>query len=353
MSEERIISGDRITEYLLPLMDEYIFDELSDNYLEKAGVKDILKGVPVPINKSELGDISNIRIAHSMAMVIGCDMEFPHRDNYIQYIKRTFTDDFVKPLINEGIEFALKSEYLKACVCFRGAILIWPDNADALYCYGRACKDAYETGEGEEYVGRFKAESLEAFEKLTLLAPDFEMGFYYLGFGYLNLGLYTKAKLTFEDFLKLTEKPLEETAGIPQEVLDERNEAIDEVRSWVSKLDEPVKIEQGYNHILSGRYREGIEALMPYTETEEYKDWWPLYYYLAVAHKEENEPEKAEENLLKALKLSPSDIQIMQLLVEVYESLGNDEKAEKYRSKIKVVERNMEEERAEKNATSS
>ena len=353
MDREERITNDRIAEYLVPFMDEYVFDELSDNYLERAGVMDILKGIPVPINKSELGDLSNVRIAHSMAMVIGCDVDFPHKDNYIQYIKRTFTDEFVKPLINEGIEFAVKDEYLRACVCFRAAILIWPENVDALYCYGRACRDAYETGEGEEYVGRFKAESLEAFEKLTLLAPDFEMGYYYLGFGYLNLGLYIKAKLTFEEFLKLTEKPLEETAGIPQEVIDERNGAIDEVRTWVSKLEEPVKIELGYNHVLAGRYKEGLETLTPYTESESYKDWWPLYYYLAIAHKEEGEPEKAEENLLKALKLSPGDIQIMGLLVDIYEELGNEEKAEKYRSKIKVVERNIEEEKAEKDSSYS
>ena len=78
-----------------------------------------------------------------------------------------------------------------------GALFVDPDSADALYCYGRACRDAYEKGEGEEYVGRFKAESLEAFEKLTLKKPDFDMGFYFLGYGYLNLGLYVKAKLTW------------------------------------------------------------------------------------------------------------------------------------------------------------
>ena len=39
---------DRIGQYLVPHLSQMIFDELSENYLEKAGLKDILLGVPVP-----------------------------------------------------------------------------------------------------------------------------------------------------------------------------------------------------------------------------------------------------------------------------------------------------------------
>ena len=44
---------DRIGKYLTPFLNDYIFDELSDNYLQKSGLADILSGVPVPIRKNE------------------------------------------------------------------------------------------------------------------------------------------------------------------------------------------------------------------------------------------------------------------------------------------------------------
>lgn len=324
---------DRIGEYLLPYVEDFIFDELSDSYLEKAGIADILSGVPVPIRKSELsGGLSTLTIAKNMAFIIGCDINFKHRDNYVAYILRTFTAEFVKPLLNEGIEAAAKEDYNYALICFRGALLIDPESVDALYCYGRACKDAYETGEGEEYIGRFKAESLEAFEKVTLKKPDFDLGYYFLGYAYLNLGLYVKAQLTWKSFMELSE--------------NEEQKA--EVQEWLDKLVEPVKIEQGYNHILSGRYNEGIDILSGYMEDERFNTWWPLWYYLGVAHKALGDSETAEKDFLQVLKLSPSNIETMKELVELYEACGDAQRAEKYKGKIEIVKSNMEKDRAEK-----
>ena len=347
MKEELI--NDRIGGYLIPYLEEYLFDELSDGYLERSGAKDILSGVPVPIKKTELTELTNLRIARSMAMVIGCDINFPHKKEYLEYINRTFGKEFALPLLNEGVDLASSGEFERACICFRGAFFIDPDNIDSVYCYGRACKEAYENGEGEEYVGRFKAESLEAFERMTLMAPEDERGFYYLGYAYLNLGLYMKAKLTFQEYLRIADVEPEETAGIPVEFLEDHEEIIQEVKDWIGKLDGPVEIETGYNMILSGKYHEGIEVLSPYTEEKNYKDWWPLYYYLGVAQKSLGDPDSAINNFIKVLSFAPSDIATMEELVEIYEAVGNDEKAEKYRNKISLVRRNMEEERAEKN----
>ena len=82
---------DRIGEYLIPYLEQYVFDELSESYLEKAGIADILTGVPVPIKKSEMTGLSTFVIAQNMAFVMGCDINFKYRDNYVAYIARTFT----------------------------------------------------------------------------------------------------------------------------------------------------------------------------------------------------------------------------------------------------------------------
>lgn len=323
---------DRIGEYLLTYTGEFIFDELSESYLKKNGIDDILLSVPVPVRKTAMTNLTNLVIARNMAFIIGCDINFKYRDNYIAYIQRTFGVDFAKPLINEGVEAAAKGDYDLACICFRGALLVDPDSADALYCYGRACKDSYENGSGEEYIGRYKAESLEAFEKLTLKKPDFDMGFYFLGYGYLNLGLYVKAKLTWETFIQLSQDA----------------EQKKEVQGWLDKLAEPVKIEEGYNLVLSGRCLEGIEALSPYKEDERFNTWWPLWYYLGVAYGEVGCPDEAESCFKEVLKLSPSNLQAMEALEELYEAAGNPELAEKYSKKIARVKENIELDKAEK-----
>ena len=90
---------DRIGQYLRPRLEEIVFDELSDAYLEKAGIADILTGVPIPLKKNELGSISTLTIAKCMAFVIGCDPEFKYKENYIAYITRTFEVRFADALI--------------------------------------------------------------------------------------------------------------------------------------------------------------------------------------------------------------------------------------------------------------
>ncbi len=332
MSEE--MRSDRVGEYFISkVKDEFLFDELSDGYLKKAGIFDILSAVPVPIRKSEISQgMTTLNIARNMAYVIGCDINFRYRDNYIAYIKRMFKKDFVLPLLSEGVDYAEKDDYENACIIFRACIQIDPDNKDGFYCYARACKDAYESSEEEEYLGRFKAESLEAFEHLTLMARDFDMGFYFLGFGYLNMGLYIKAKLTWDRFMELSKD----------------DELRKEVKELLEKLREPCRIEEGYNHVLGGRFLEGIETLEAYREDERFNKWWPLWYYLGVAYKDISEPDKAEEAFLKVLNLSPSNVETMKELADLYKALGNTERENKYRRKITIVENNMELDRQEK-----
>ena len=326
--------NDKVGEYLVHHLDSLLFDELSEEYLKKAEMADILKGVPIPFKTTEItgGATSTLMIASNMAYVIGCDRNFKYRDNYLAYIAKCFPHDFEKPLLNEGVKTAQDKDPETACIWFRAALQIAPDSQDALFLYARACKDAYENGDGEDYVGTFKAESLRMFERLTILHPDFDQGYYFLGYGYLNLGLYTKAKLTFDEFMRISKE----------------GELRAEIAEVLDKLADPCRIESGIKDITAGRYDRGVMVLEPYTRDERFNTYWPMWYYLGIAYKEGGNPAEAEKHLLTCLRYSPSNTDAMNELAELYEDAGDGVKAKKYRDKIQLVEQNRELDRQER-----
>ncbi|MGI6204792.1 MAG: tetratricopeptide repeat protein [Anaerovoracaceae bacterium] len=322
MAEQK--KTDRITEYLTPKLSEFVFDELSDEYLHKAKIEGFMKNVPIPFRTADFsGPVSTLTIAKNMAFVIGCDPDFRYAENYLAYIKKHFGTEFAKGVMNQGAAAAGKDDFTTAAAWFRAAMRIDPELPEARFSYARACHDAYEAGEeeGAEFVGNFKAESLEQFEIYTLENPDDELGHYYLGYAYLNLGLYAKAKVAFDEFMKL----------------DNGGELRAEVRGILDRMDDPLKIEEGCNAVMRGLYDRGIAILGGYEEDGRFNVWWPLWYYLGIAYEGKDEPEEAKERYLTALKCSPSNTEVMERLIAVCEELGDEKTAEKYRRKIRVV----------------
>ena len=369
--------NDKVGEYLTHHLDKMLFDELSDEYLKKAGMTDILKGVPIPFKAEQItgGATSTLMIASNMAYVIGCDRCFKYRDNYLAYINKTFPHDFDKPLLNEGVKAAQNEDPETACIYFRAALQIAPDSQDALFLYARACKDAYENGDGEDYIGTFKAESIRMFERLTINHPDFDQGYYFLGYGYLNLGLYTKAKLTFEEFMRVSMKNMQGSSsnsgqdkngasvsnfgqdgnGASEDASEENDkvaaesaELRAEVAEVLDKLQDPCRIEGAINDITAGRYEKGIFALEPYTRDERFTTYWPMWYYLGIAYRAGGNIPEAERHLVTCLRYSPSNTDVMNELVEIYEDTGDAEKAKKYRDKIDIVDHNRKLDQIEK-----
>ena len=325
---------DRIAKYLQNLNGGILFDELSDKYLKEAGVFEILHGIPVPIATGVSDELTTLTIAFGMARVIGADTNFKYKDSYIAYIKHIFGEEASKALIAEGAKYGQSENYDVAAMFFRAVLIFDPKSRDALYLYGRACKDAYEQeDEDESYIGSFKAESLEVFELLTMIHPDFAMGYYFLGYGYANMGLYTKASLTWKSFIELT------AASGDSEIEELRNE----ISERLETLEEPVKIEEGVNCVLSGDYLGGLEILSRYKDGN-YRDWWPLWYYMAVCAASLGEAESAIDYYRQALIYTPSNTDIMEELASVYTAIGDQVNASKYLNKIDIVKNNIEQE---------
>ena len=378
---------DRISGYLSIGNQNMLFGELSDDFLMAMGAREILHGIPVPIGQGENGQIAVRSIFIDMAKVIGGDASFVYADKYLTYIKAAGGDNAEPMLVSEGAKAADEGRYEDACKLLRAALMVDPKSQAAQYLYGRACKACYEIAGDDEafaddyesigkieaddgsefpqnakrvgmeglqslagdrqavgnYIGNFKAESMDTFEVLTMMHPDFAMGYYFLGYAYLNMGLYLKAKLTWDEFIKLSSAADINEAGLDYDQLEDlRNE----VTRMLLDLDDPVKIEKGCNQIMSGDFVGGRNTLIDFT-TGRYENWWPLWYYLGVAESALGNINEAISDLKKVLTLSPSNTDVMDELAQLYEAIGDVANAAKYRNKINTVNANRELERQE------
>jgi len=340
---------DRISKYLAPRIQDMMFAELSPDYLARTGAADILGGIPVPVGiegSDAKGAIDLRNIVLNMARVMGGDPLFLYAGRYMDFIRHAAGDNAVAMLVSEGAHSADEGDFEDACMLLRAALRLEPESREALYLYARACKEAYETeavtspdGMGdEEKIGMFKAESSETFELLTMIHPDFAMGYYFLGYAYLNMGLYLKARLTWQDFLRLS-------AGSETEIHEMDDDLLASVREEISErveeLEEPVEIELGCNSIMGGDFVGGRDALLRFTEGR-YSQWWPLWYYLGIAEASLGNSDEAIADFRKVLTLSPSNTDAMDELVHLYEAVGDTENASKYRKKIGIVNSNRE-----------
>ena len=326
-----------------------MFAELSGDYLERIGAREILTAVPVPIRGAGDGEGTGATDAHDivldMARIVGSDPFFVYADRYTEFIKFAAGEQAEPMLVSEGARAADEGDYYDACKLLRAALRIDPKSRAALYLYARVCKAVYENeaeafaaGAGdEEKLGLFKAESLESFELLTMIHPEFAMGYYFLGYAYLNLGLYLKTKLTWQDFMKYSSGEELDTADMDDDVLAELR---DEISGRLEELEDPVRIEQGCNKIMSGDYQGGKEILDEFREGP-YAEWWPLWHYLGIAESSLGHTEDAAQCYKRVLRLSPSNTDAMEELAAIYALAGDEENANKYRNKIRIVKENQ------------
>ncbi|MDR3296520.1 MAG: tetratricopeptide repeat protein [Clostridiales Family XIII bacterium] len=340
---------DRVGKHLEKHLSKFVFDEFSDAYLTRGGIS-FMQGVPVPLRKEDMADfhsaegLSALRIGENMAYVMGISPQFPYAGNYVKFLKTCFRGNAAEVLVREakslaghvrstdmprtpdgsrpaaGTTLAEREEPDQACIYFRAALCMEPKNLEAMYGYAMACRAMYLNGGDSAYVGNLKAEALEYFELTAAAFPRFPMAHYYLGYAYLNLGLYQKAYLTWKTYLKYSDHAQDRK----------------EIRERIRQLAEPLEIEKGCNAVLAGRWHEGIDILEPYVNGK-YSDWWPLYYYLGAAYHGSAQGEEAEEMFKQALRLCPSHVESMDALAQLYTEAGEGTLAKKYSQKAALI----------------
>ena len=325
------IREDRIGRYFRKYLDEMVFAELTDDFMKKSSAGEALRGVPVPLRKKDVGgfaggeDVSMAVVAENMTWVMGSDPHFAYVEDYVKILKALYGGDMSRIMSREGSEAAEKGDMDSACIHFRAALCADPGSLDGMYGCARACRTMYLAGESEEYIGRFKAEALDWFEILTVVHPDFAQGYYYLGYAYLNMGLYKKTEITWKSFIKLSKEGKDKV----------------EIETRLEQLKEPLQVEEGCNHIMPGRYEEGIALREPFLSSR-FKGWWPLHYYLGVACEMTGRRDEAIAEFTETLRLNGSHLETMEELLAIYEAEGDEANVEKFSRKIEMIRLAME-----------
>ena len=338
---------DRVGQYLKKYLDEYLFANFGAEYLAKSSLNPSFAETPIPLKKEDLAEFAGGKgmtpdvICENMVWVMGVDPHFRYVREYKLYINTMFDRRVVTGMLQMAKEAAEKEDYDSAFVHARAALILEPYDLDAMYSYARITQSMYEDNEDQEMVGRFKAESMEYFEMLTIVHPDFPRGHYHLGYAYINLGLYAKAQKAWQEFLRLSD---------PERDRKERQE----IRERLAEVEEPVAVEAGCNEAMAVRFESAIEKLEPFL-TSRFKSWWPLHYYLGVCYigvaEEGRLPEaeaqamadKAKDSFKKVLRLNPSHLETLNTLAAIYAGEGDGENAYKYSRKARIVAEGFDE----------
>jgi tetratricopeptide (TPR) repeat protein len=334
--------NDRVGKYLKRYLKLFVFDEFSPKFVNSMKNMEYMTGVPIPLRKEDVeafqggSGLKVLHIAENMAWIMGIDPNFRYVPEYVRFMNQFFNYKILEGLVKEGRNAAEDGDLDNALIHFRAALVLKPDYIHAMYSYARACREKYLHAEKESVVGNYKAEAMEYFEHLTMVHPRFTQGYYYLGYAYLNMGLYIKASLTWQEYMKKS-----------RHFKDRR-----EISQRLKQIQQPTVIEQGCNSVLAGRWEEGIATLEPFMETE-FKTWWPMSYYLGVAYARTGNNSQAIASLKRALSYNSSHVESMQELAEIYAGSKDKENEKKYRSKAELVLANSEKTRQESNEEES
>ncbi len=227
---------------------------------------------------------------------------------------------------------ALKiGDYRKGLAYLRTGMLFRQDSQTAMFAYASGCRYWYLQLEGseedQELIKILKSEAHEYFEHCTDAYPEFAKAWYFLGYDYVNQGQYQRAQIAWRHYLEAARK-------MPQTPEDPEN--IKEIQDRIAELDDPIKIEKAVALLNAGQTIDALRILEPYSQTG-YSKWWPLHMYLAQAYRELGYNTEAIEGYQKVLQLSPSNVDAMDALAELYAAAGEAEKAEKYRNKASLL----------------
>lgn len=319
----------KIEKYLLKKAEELAFITIKHGGEFKLKSYDVPKdGLDVPIKnevlvkgikeKTAQDKLNSMSIADAMIYIIGIDSKFKNNGEYEKFLNALAKDinlDLKAYMGYMSRKYFEIGEHTDSLIYIKAFITMYPDDLDAMYNYAIVCQEIakqYQKDMDEKAMNAFLLEAMAKLEKIIGVDENFALGYYHLGYHYYNQGQYLKTKLTWEDALKL---------GLDADL-------VAEIQDNLGKMDFKVQYEEGYTLVFQGKFKEGLEKLLPLEE--EHMDWWNLLFMIALGYKGMGEIEQAEMYLEKILIIKPKQVDaIVELgLCEAYKN--NLDKAIEY-----------------------
>ncbi|MDI3076373.1 tetratricopeptide repeat protein [Clostridioides difficile] len=319
----------KIEKYLLKKAEELAFITIKHGGEFKLKSYKVPKGgLDVPIKnevlvkgikeKTAQDKLNSMSIADAMIYIIGIDSKFKNNAEYEKFLNALSKDidlDLKSYMGYMSRKYFEIGEHTDSLIYIKAFITMYPDDLDAMYNYAIVCQEIakqYQKDMDEKAMNAFLLEAMAKLEKVIDVDENFALGYYHLGYHYYNQGQYLKTKLTWEDALRL---------GLDADL-------VAEIQDNLGKMDFKVQYEEGYTLVFQGKFKEGLEKLLPLEE--EHMDWWNLLFMIALGYKGMGEIEQAEMYLEKILIIKPEQVDaIVELgLCEAYKN--NLDKAIEY-----------------------
>lgn len=297
----------KIDKYLLRKTEELAFITVrKDGDFHLDGYEIPKDGLNVPIKnevlvkgikeKTAQEGLNSISIADAMIYIIGIDPEFRYNEEYKKFLIA----------LEKKVNFEVRSyagymsrkyfelgECTDALIYIKALITLYPNDIEGLYNYAIVCQEvakSYQKDGDAKAMNTFLLEAGEKLEKIINMDENFALAYYHLGYHYYNQSQYIKAKVIWEEAMRLE--------------LDE--DTIAEIQENLGKMDYKVQYEEGYSLVFQGKFEEGLEKLLPLEE--EYSDWWNLLFIIGIAYKNMGEMDKAMLYFEKVLIIRPKQV---------------------------------------------
>lgn len=328
----------KIEKYLLKKAEELAFITIKhDGEFQVEGYEIPKGGLDVPIKnevlvkgikeKTAQDNINAMSIADAMIFIMGIDSKFKHNEEYVKFLnafKEKINLDLRAYMGYMSRKYFDIGEYTDSLIYLKSLITMYPDDIEGLYHYAIVCQEVaqkYQKDMENDAMNMFLLEALSKLERVIQLDEGFSLGYYHLGYHYYNQGQYVKAKVIWEESLKLGLDP----------------ELVSEVQENIGKMDFKVQYEEGYSLVFQGKNEEGLEKLLPLEE--EHSDWWNLLFMIGLAYKNMNEIEQAKKYFEKILLIKPHQVDAMVELGLCEAETFNIEKAiEHFETAAKIKE---------------